>query len=305
MTTAIKDLLPSDLVTHVTEMCGVQGEEWFAQLPAIIGELEIQWDIRVGDPFPGIEYNFVAAAEGLNGSLFVVKVAPPFETVEIQGEAKFLRIIGGDGAVNLIAEERELKSILIERALPGRSLHEEFASSPKDCVKPAIDVLNRILRPPPSDMTEVVTLDTWFEKFRRYKETDFPADRAEKAFEIYERLSHQIDKTFYIHGDYHPGNVVTAQREQFLAIDPKGIVGHVGYDIAVFLINLERWQRDRVGADDLLNHAVKEFAIAFDLTELEVREWVFAHMVIGAWWNFEDMPNLYDPAVAMPSIWHL
>ena len=305
MDAAFKDSLPSELVTHVLEMCGQKGDEWFASLPATIAELERQWNVRVGNPFPGIEYNYVAEAEGEENLPLVIKIAPPFETVEIHGEARFLRVAQGRGAVELIAEDRERKAILIERALPGKALHEEFASSPIDSIEPAIDVLKEILRPAPDEMGDVITLDKWFENFRRYKKTDFPQQMAEKAFEIYERLSCQPEKTFYIHGDYHPGNVVTAQREQFLAIDPKGIVGHIGYDIAVFLINLERWQRNMPGVNELLEHAIKKFAEAFGLTDLEVREWVFAHMVIGAWWNYEDMPNLYDPQVAMPLVWHL
>lgn len=305
MDPAFKDSLPSELVTHVTEMCGTTGDDWFTNLPMLITELENQWNVCIGKPFSGIEYNFVAEATGADGLPLVIKIAPPFETVEIHGEAKFLRVLDGRGAVKLIAEDRERKAIFIERAIPGRALHEEFSSSPIDCIGPAIDVLKQILGPPPIEMTDVVTLDNWFENFRRYNETEFPRQMAEKAFEIYERLSCEPEKTFYMHGDYHPGNVVTAQRERFLAIDPKGIVGHVGYDIAVFLINLERWQRNKPGVNDLLDRAIARFALAFGLTELEIREWVFAHMVIGAWWNYKDMPDLYDPKVAMPSVWHL
>lgn len=192
---------------------------------------------------------------------------------------------------------------MLERALPGEALHEKYEASPVNCLDPAINVLKRILRPPPDDMTDVPTLDGWFDNFRRYRETSFPAKLAEQAFEIYERLSPSAGRTFYIHGDYHPGNVVTGSREDFQAIDPKGIVGHIGYDIAVFLINLERWQRNKEGVEELLNEAVRRFAAAFGLSQTEVREWVFAHMVIGAWWNFEDMPDLYDPEVAMSAIW--
>jgi streptomycin 6-kinase len=305
MRDSFKGSIPEELVTHVSEMCGPRGDKWFEELPNIIGTLEKQWCIQVGDPYPGIEYNFVARANGQNGSPLVIKIAPPFETVEIHGEARFLRVRDGNGAIRLIEHDRALKAILIERAEPGKALHEEFENAPADCIDPAIRVLKQILKPVPTDMSDMVTLDVWFNNFRRYDTTDFPARMAERAFEIYERLSKQTDKIFYIHGDYHLGNVVTAQREPFLAIDPKGIVGHVGYDIAVFLINLERWQRNKPGVNELLNRTVRSFASAFDLSEVEIREWVFAHMVIGAWWNYEDMPNLYDPEVAMPSVWHL
>ncbi len=303
MSNTFKDALPQELVTHITAICGSRGEAWFDRLPQIINELESEWSISVRQPFPGIEYNFVAPAITNSGEDVVLKIAPPFELTEIHGEAKYLSCRHGHGAVKLLAEDRERKAILLERAIPGRALHEEFSSSPLDCIEPAISVLKRNLLPAPSDMADVPTLDDWFENFRRYSETDFPKRMAEKAFEIYERLSANREKTYYIHGDYHLGNIVTAEREEFLAIDPKGIVGHVGYDIAVFLINLERWQRETHDLESILDTAIRRFAEAFDLSEREVREWVFAHMVIGAWWNFDDMPELYDAELAMPAIW--
>lgn len=306
MTTAFRDTLPSELVTHVTEMCGARGEVWFAELPQIISGLENKWKIRAGMPLQGIEYNFVAEARTEDEVPVVLKIAPPFETTEIHGEAKFLRSRNGNGCVRLLAEERQQKAILLERALPGRALHEEFADQPMDCVDPGIDALKRILQPPPTDMADVPTLDGWFDNFgRRYHDSAFPAELAQKALEIYSRLRGDRAKLAYIHGDFHPGNIVTGTRERFQVIDPKGIVGHVGYDVAVFLINLERWQRNNIDLAFLLERAIARFAAAFNMTAREIREWVFAHMVIGAWWNFEDMPSLYDPEVAMPAIWHL
>lgn len=305
MAESFKNTLPRELVTHITAMCGSNGDKWFDRLPLAIRELEDRWSVKVHEPFPGIEFNFVAPATMHDGTLVVVKIAPPFETTEIYGEAKFLAIRDGRGAVKLLAEDRETRAILIEHAIPGRSLVDRFAMDPISSVRPAIEVLKSILGPPPVDMTDVETLDNWFNNFRRYRETEFPRDRAERAFEIYERLSTQSDRTFYLHGDFHLGNVVDSHRAPFLAIDPKGIVGHLAYDIAVFLTNFHRWQEKKEGVAELVSQAIGQFAEAFDLTETEIREWTFAHMVIGAWWNFEDMAELYDPEVAMPAIWNV
>jgi hypothetical protein len=52
-----------------------------------------------------------------------------------------------------------------------------------------------------------------------------------------------------------------------------------------------------------LNKAVTEFANAFDITERDLREAAYTFMVIGAWWNFEDMPEHYDNGVALADIW--
>jgi streptomycin 6-kinase len=305
MADTFRETLSQDLVTHIAAICGSRGEAWFDELPEIVRKLESEWNLTVRDSFPGIEYNFVAPATMSDGREVVVKIAPPFERIEIYGEAKYLRTLDGDGAVRLVAENREMRAIVIERAIPGESLFEKFAERPIECVGPAIDVLKTILRPPPDDMTDVDTLDNWFDNFRRYTETDFPPDRAAKALAIYERLSTQPGHNCYLHGDYHLGNVVTAERAEFLAIDPKGIAGHVGYDIAVFLINLHRWQEKNDDVARLIANAIAQFAKAFDMTEKEIREWTFATMVIGAWWNFDDMPELYDATVAMPDIWHL
>lgn len=298
--------IPDELVTHVMAMCGQRGEQWFADLPEIIAKTELDWDIKVAEPFPGIEYNFVAEAFRYDGEPVVVKIAPPFDTVEIFGEAKYLRLHEGRGAVRLITENRKRRAILLERAVPGVALHEQFTHSPPDCIEPAICVLKQNLQYPPDDLTDVTTLDEWFTRFeRRCPQTIFPKHLAVRALEIYERHSRQTDRIYYLHGDFHPGNIVTASREPFQVIDPKGIIGHVGYDIAVFLINLERWVRNREDRKSIVDRAVGTFAKAFELTETEVRESVLAYMVIGAWWNFEDMPSLYDPELAMPEIWHL
>jgi streptomycin 6-kinase len=287
-------------------MCGERGEQWFDDLPRIIQELERKWDVSVGAPFPGIEYNFVAEAISHDGTAVVIKIAPPFEIVEIYGEAKYLRLHCGSGVIKLLEEDRERKAVLLERAIPGKALHEHFAGNPIDCIDPAIDVLKRSLQSPPADMSDVPTLDEWFGRFEtRFRGSGFPEEFAMRAIGIYRRLSANNVAKLYIHGDFHPGNVVTATREEFLIIDPKGIVGHVGYDVAVFLINLERWQRTNANRTALLDESIRRFGEGFGLSQQEVREWVFATVVIGDWWNFEDMPTLYSGGVARAADWNI
>lgn len=36
---------------------------------------------------------------------------------------------------------------------------------------------------------------------------------------------------------------------------------------------------------------------------VEIREWAFAYMVIGAWWTFDEMPEHYDNNFAEIDIW--
>ena len=147
------------------------------------------------------------------------------------------------------------------------------------------------------------TVDGYWQTFERYRETDFPRDYAAKAFAIYHELNPQPGRTFYIHGDYHPGNVVNADGGPYLAIDPKGIVGHLGYEIACFLNNFHWWQEDDADVKAKLAYAVQQFSAAFDIPEIELRQWAYAQMVIGAWWNYVDKSELYDGSVVKADIW--
>ena len=300
-----RETIPEELVRHTVEMCGSRGEMWLDGLPRLIQELENEWFITIGKPFPSIEFNYVAEAMADHGQRLVIKIAPPFEHSEIRSEAKFLRVLNGHGAVNLIAEDIDRRSILIERALPGSNLAELFTGNELDAVGPAIDVLHVITSLPPDDKSDTICLDDWFDGLRRYRETEFPKDYAETALAFYEDLTSEDVPRFYLHGDFHPANVVSANRAQYLAIDPKGIIGPIGYDIGVFLNNFHWWQEDRVDVRNRLSIALQEFSDAFKISQADLNRWAFAQMVLGAWWTYDEMPETYQNEVAKADIWEI
>jgi streptomycin 6-kinase len=283
-------------------MYGDRGQIWLDGLHELIAKLEQNWALQVFEAFPAGEFNFVAPAIRNNGEHVVIKIAPPFENREARSEAKYLRMLGGAGVIKLLAEDRGHDAILLERAIPGRNLAEIFAGNEPACATPAIDVLKRILRPVPADLTDVLSLDDWFRGLRRYGSTNFPHDYARKALDLYDNML-RGQPNYYLHGDFHPANIVSAEREAYLAIDPKGMVGPIGYDIAVFLNNYHWWQESRVDVRQRLNVAVGAFAEAFDLSSMVLRQWAFAQMVLSAWWTFDEMPQLYNNEVAKADIW--
>jgi streptomycin 6-kinase len=200
--------------------------------------------------------------------------------------------------------DREDRAILIERVRPGVTMDVFFADDPFACVDPAIEALKSILTPPPYPPAEAQLFYDWFYRFQKFRHTDFPKAYAEKAAAVYEKLFQDDERTFYLHGDFHPGNLITSD-EGFVIIDPKGLVGHVAYDISVFLNNLHWWQRGKPNVRDRLFAAANRFGDAFGMDEREIREAAYAGMVIGAWWNFEDMRELYDNEVVLADIWEV
>lgn len=294
---------PSELVTHVTAICGDDGRAWLDDLPRVVAGLEKKWAVTTEAAFEKGEYNFVAPARSESVDA-VLKVSPPFPMIEIFAEAEFLRTLDGKRGPRLLEIDHDYRAILIERIRPGVTMDVYFADDPFACVEPAIEVLRAILKPPPFPPAEVQLFYDWFYRFQRFRETDFPRSYAEKACDIYEKLFQDDDGTYYLHGDFHPGNVITST-DGFAIIDPKGLVGHVAYDISVFLNNLHWWQKEKPDVKKDIFEAAAKFGTAFGMSELEVREAAYAGMVIGAWWNFEDMPELYDNQVVLADIWEV
>jgi streptomycin 6-kinase len=295
---------PSELATHVTAICGDEGVAWLADLPRVVAALETKWGVVTEAAFEKGEYNFVAPARSETVDA-VLKVSPPFPTIEIFAEAEFLSNLNGRSAPRLIEEDRENRAILIERIRPGVTMDIYFEDDPFACVEPAIKVLKSILARPPYPPSEAQLFYNWYFRFQRARETDFPQAYVEKACDIFDPLFQDDEGTLYLHGDFHPGNLVSCAEAEFVVIDPKGLVGHVTYDISVFLNNLHWWQKGKPNIREDLFAAAQKFGDAFGMEERTIREAAYAGMVIGAWWKFEDMPELYDSEVALADIWEI
>jgi streptomycin 6-kinase len=295
--------LPKGFVENTISLCGARGEEWLNELPNIIRTLETKWSIEAGKHFRNLSYNYVANAILPDGKSAVLKIALPLEDVEIFGEAAYLRAIDGRGAAKLFEFDEERQAMLLERIVPGANLKSVCRKDQAAAIEIAISVLKRILRPVPQDIDPFVKLDDWFHGLERAASTKFPPDYAERALQFYSELSADKKNTFMLHGDIHHSNILSATREPFLVIDPKGMIGHVGYDIGVFLNehhDLLEWNTRLEGK---LDRAVAQFAAAFELEETVIRKCAFCQMVVSWWWVFDEMPDTIGDESGLYDIW--
>lgn len=296
-------IIPAELTKHVTQSLGESGAAWLRSLPKLVASVGQKWGLTVGEAFASGEFNFVAPATLADGRECVLKIAPPWPDGECFREAAYLSHKAGKGCVKLLHQDIDARAMLLERAIPGRNLVEEFGGREEQMIHPAVDLLGRLGEPPPADDRLVIYLDSWFSNLDRVRGTKFPENYAEKALRFYHELT-QAAPLIYLHGDFHPGNIVTAAREPHLVIDPKGIIGPVGYDIAVFLNNLHWWSDER-GSDtrSLLGTALTEFSAAMGIAEIDLRKWAYAVQVLGSWWTFDEMPAVYSGGVVKADIW--
>lgn len=292
---------PAEFVENVIRTCRAKGELWLSRLPETIEELEDLWTIKTGPHFSNLTYNFVTSAEMKDGSKAVLKIGLPVDDLEIYSEAEFLRIADGRGAVKLLAENRTRRAMLLERLEPGCDLKQVYRGDRSQMVKTAARVLKRTVAEPPSEYEFLIDLRDWFEKLHDSESGEFPAGHMEKTRKIADRQ----EAIKLIHGDYHHTNVLSRGANDFVVIDPKGVIGDVRYDIGVFLNNhlwyAEPGREHRAEMDE----AVREFADQFGCPAASIVEWAFAQVTLSAYWTFTEGGEHWKRQLALADFWNV
>jgi len=92
---------------------------------------------------------------------------------------------------------------------------------------------------------------------------------------IFEELSNNAPSEVLLATDLHAGNVLQAQQELWLVIDPKPFVGDPTYDATQHLFNCDA--RLRSGSEGVIRH----FSDLLDVDHERVHLWLFARAAVG------------------------
>jgi streptomycin 6-kinase len=269
---------------------GPRWADWVQTLPSAVEGLAGQWRLRPdGEPTNG-HCSLVLPVRTAEGAAAVMKIGFPDE--ESEHEHLALRRWNGAGAVRLLAADPHHRALLLERLR-----RDDLSTVPDEraCVVVA-DLYRRLHVPPMPALRPLSALiDRWTAELSELpRSAPIPRRLVEQA------VAHGRDLCAagsppdrVIHTDLHHGNVLAADREPWLAIDPKPVNGDPHYEVAPMLWN--RWQ-DISG--DVRGGVRRRFwtvvdAAGFD--EDRARAWVVVRMVHNAMWAVQDGPTV-DPS---------
>jgi streptomycin 6-kinase len=281
--------LPEDFVRTNLEQRGTIGAAWLERLPAILADCERRWSLKIGPPFPQLSYNYAARASYPDGRTAVVKVCVPDR--EFQTETEALRLYAGQGSVELLDADLPSGVMLLEDVRPGTLLSS--VQDDREATSIAAAVMRRIRRPAPTDHT-FPTIADWgkgFERLRRWFDGGtgpFPPQLVERAESLFSGLLASMGDPVVLHGDLHHFNILAAEREPWLMIDPKGVVGEAEYEVGAFLRNPIPDIYTHPDLVQLLTRRVDQFSEELGFDRERVRDWGMSQAVLSAWWYFED-----------------
>jgi streptomycin 6-kinase len=99
-----------------------EGRAWLERLPRILEECLQRWRLELGSPFAYAYASLALPARLPDGNEAVLKICFPHRESEHEGDA--LAAWDGNGAVRLLAQDRERWALLLERCRPGTRLGE-------------------------------------------------------------------------------------------------------------------------------------------------------------------------------------
>jgi streptomycin 6-kinase len=245
---------------------------WLDRLPDVIQRLEQRWALTPDTPLDGEEpsCSYVTAVRAANGMPAVLKIAMPH--MEGEHEIQGLRFWDGDPTVRLLEFDDELGAMLLERCLPGSPLRA-LAEDDQDVVISGL--LRRLWRQPlkPHPFRPLSTLTRYWANETRSQieqQPDIDLGLVRAGLHLLEELPGNATRTALLATDLHAGNVVRAEREPWLVIDPKPFVGDPAYDATQHLLNCRT--RLRLHPD----RTIRNFANLAEIEYERVRLWTFA-----------------------------
>jgi streptomycin 6-kinase len=177
------------------------------------------WGLRLGDPYPPGAAGYVVRAELADGTPAVLKLQHTHR--EDEQEADALELWNGDGAVRLLRRDDDRHALLLERCEPGTPL-PEGADDPLGVL---IGLLPRLWKDPAGFHTLVDEVAHWA--------------LGGEIGDLGRELVATQGELVLVHQDLHGDNVLAAEREQWLVIDPKPLAAEREFAVAPIVRSFE------------------------------------------------------------------
>ncbi len=198
-----------------------------------------------------------------------------------------LRALAGEGVVRVL--ESETDAVLVERLDPGEQLVSLLSRGEDEAATRILaQVITKLADHEPLDGCPTVA--DWGRGFDRYLQSgdqQISPDLVTEARSLYCELASSQRKPILLHGDLQHYNVLLDNNRGWVAIDPKGVIGELEYEIGPILRN-PVVQPELFLNPDIIHRRLELLTSTLNLDHARVLRWSFAQAVLSAIWDIED-----------------
>jgi streptomycin 6-kinase len=261
-------------------MCGEVGRAWLTFLPETINFCEAHWKLRVSEPFD-LSYNYVARTEGDQSVIKVCLPGPGFKA-----ELDSLKFYQGCGLCRLVDYIEDRNVLLLESLQPGFNVRrlDEHGSIQATC-----SVIQEMQAAKRNLHGTFPTVSDWAKGLGKMRShfakrwSPFDEEVVKKVEMLFPKLISTQRNIYVLHGDLHHENIL-AYGKSWKAIDPKGVVGEIEYELIPFLLN----NHSGSSINEVIDARIDQFHQRLNVDIQRVYWWGLCHSLLSAWWNIED-----------------
>ena len=266
-------------------------DAWLASVPELLARCREEWGLQLGEPYVRGAAGYAVRADLRDGTPAVLKLVYPDR--ESEHEADALELLDGDGAVRLLARSDDGCAMAIERCEPGTQL--AAAVDAEAALDVLIELLPRLWKPAADPFHTLADEAAWWASYlpHEYEQAGRPFERRllDAALGALTELPDTQGEQVLLHQDLHGENVLAAQREPWLVIDPKPLVGEREFAVAPIVRSSELGHSRRAAL-----HRLRRLTAELGLDHDRARAWTIAQTV--AWARDERRGGSRSPYVA-------
>ncbi|CAN5146566.1 aminoglycoside phosphotransferase family protein [soil metagenome] len=211
---------------------------WLERVPELVAECADEWALTPGEPYQAGAAGYTVRADLADGTPAVLKLIYPHR--ESEHEADALELWDGEGAVRLLARDDERWAMLLERCEPGTNLAEAGRDAALEVL---IGLLPRLWQAAGDPFHSLADEAAWWVDYLpgQWEQSGCAVDRrlVDAAVDALRTLPQSQGDQVLLHQDLHGDNVLSAQRESWLVIDPKPLVGEREFALAPIVRSFE------------------------------------------------------------------
>lgn len=273
--------LPKDFKERIINTCGERGFVWINNLPKVIKHAKNIYNLSDIRPLTNLSFNYTTRAKQKNGQSIIAKFCLP--GIAVDNEVDALSQMQGDGIVKLIEYDRKQGILLLEECRPGNTL--ATVDNDSDATYIAADIIKKIQKPASDEIKFPTTYD-WFSRLD--DEINLPSvfsnKYLDKARSIASELHSRPGMQVLLHGDLHHFNIVSAERQLWLAIDPKAVIGPAEYECGAFLRNPVPQIAASLNLNQILANRIDIFAETLGFDRRIILGWGYAQAILACVW---------------------
>ncbi len=271
------------LKQNIINMYGAKGEQWLARLPTIITRLANYWNLKQIEPVANMTFNYIAKALANTNQAVVLKIS--YDQESIFHEKQAFMYLNHLGSIKLIDYNSQHHALLLQQAIPGITLKSLYPSQQNYVMDCYIETMHKLHNQHlPKQYNHIAD---WLQALDQPSSKTIPALILNRAISLRNKLLASPKPLLFLHGDLHHDNILK-HGDEWLAIDPKGVVGEAEFEIAAFDFMYITELATTNEIKKLFAERIKLLAHKSELDAQRIKDWVFVRLVLMAAWLIED-----------------